>query len=392
MHQKVLFVDDDPKVLNGIRRQFEDAFPLVTTERPERGLEILGDEGPFAVVVSDMRMPGLTGTQFLARVKEVSADTVRIMLTGYADLQTTIDAVNEGNIFRFLSKPCAHEVLQKAVRDGLEQHRLVTAERELLNGTLHGSIKVLSEVLSLVNPLAFGRTSQVQRIALAIGEQMQMPNLWDLKIAAMLFPLGCVTVSEATLECVLTRRPTPRQERNVFAQHAAVARNMLEKIPRLESVASIVAYQDKHFDGTGNPPDKVSGDQIPLGARILKAACDFEIAFKCSDETGRALQQLDANSQAYDPNVLHALGKAIRNGLCQSSKKQVRINQLRKGMVLASDVRTPSGHLMVSSGQEVTDSIRRRLRDLCEQGTISSDFQVESLGDVQPAELANVDS
>lgn len=385
---KVLFVDDDPRVLNGISRQFDDVLEFETAIGPEEALAVLDQEGPFAVVVSDMRMPGMNGIELLARVKAQSPDTVRIMLTGYADLQATIDAVNEGNIFRFLSKPCPQETLEKAVRDGLAQYRLVTAERELLEGTLHGSIKVLSEMLSLVNPLAFGRTSQVQRIAVAISEDLEISNHWDVKIAAMLFPLGCVTVSETALECALSGQPIPEQEQAVFAQHASVARNMLEQIPRLEAVATIVAYQDKCFDGSGNPKGDVSGHEIPIGARILKVASDFEIAYRRTGDTPLALQALVDCIGQYDPRVLDSLRNALRNGLCQFARREISMQQLTEGMVLAADVRTVDGQLMVTSGQQVTESIRLRLRDLCHRGALEGDFQIEMLGNVESCELA----
>ena len=387
MSEKTLFVDDDQKILNGISRQFEDVLEFETATSPREALELISQES-FAVVVSDMRMPGMNGIELLSRVRTQSPDTVRIMLTGYADLQATIEAVNEGNIFRFLSKPCTQEVLEKAVRDGLQQYRLVSAERELLEGTLHGSIKVLSEMLSLVNPLAFGRTSQVQRIALAIGEDMQVSDLWEVKIAAMLFPLGCVTVSEHALECAFSGRPIPEQEQDVFAQHASIAKNMLNKIPRLEAVAAIVAYQDKCFDGSGNPNDDVSGDAIPIGARILKVASDFAIAYSQTGDTSLALQEFDGRVGQYDPGVIESLGNAVRNGLCQSSRRVVSIRGLTERMVLATDIRTPGGQLMVTSGQEVTESILRRLCDLCERGVIEDEFQVEWLGRVESSELA----
>lgn len=390
MSENVLFVDDDQKVLNGIRRQFEDVLDFETATGPEEALELLDQEGPFAVVVSDMRMPGMNGIELLSRVKARSPDTVRVMLTGYADLQTTIDAVNAGNIFRFLSKPCAHVVLEKAVRDGLEQYRLVTAEHELLEGTLHGSIKVLSEMLSLANPLAFGRTSQVQRIALAIGEDIQLPNLWDLKIAAMLFPLGCVTVSQSRLECALSGRPVPEKEVDAFSQHASIAHNMLRQIPRLEAVAAAVAYQDKCFDGSGAPNDDVSGKEIPIEARILKVASDFEIAYKRIGDTSLALQELQGRNGQYDASVLESLRRALRSGLCQASRREVSTQELTEEMVLAADVRTGSGQLMVTSGQQVTESIRERLRDLFERGAIDGKFQVEMLGKVESAKLASI--
>jgi DNA-binding NtrC family response regulator len=149
MTRRILFVDDEPKVLQAFERQLSDKFEVHTAAAPDLGLRILGEEGPYAAVVSDFRMPHMNGTQFLARVKQLTPDTVRLMLTGQADLNATIDAVNEGNIFRFLTKPCSAEVLAGALESALEQYRLVTAERELLERTLHGSVKVLSEVLSL---------------------------------------------------------------------------------------------------------------------------------------------------------------------------------------------------------------------------------------------------
>lgn len=390
MNEKVLFVDDDDKILKGIRRQFDDILELETASGPGEALEMLAQQGPFAVVVSDMRMPGMNGIELLARVRERSPDTVRIMLTGYADLQTTIDAVNAGNIFRFLSKPCTHEVMGKAVRDGLAQHRIVTAERELLEGTLHGSIRVLSEMLSLANPLAFGRTSQVQRIALAIGEQLKIPSLWDLKIATMLFPLGCVSVSQSTLERALAGQPLSKEEGGAFSKHPAVAQRMLRQIPRLEAVAAIVAYQDKGFDGSGSPDEGVSGGDIPIGARILKVASDFEIAYKRVGDTSQALQELEGRTGKYDLQVLRALQEALRGGLCRASRKSVRVQELNEGMVLAADVRTGAGQLMVASGQQVTESIRNRLCDLCMRGAIANEFQVEVLGEVETTELVAI--
>ncbi|MDV6030907.1 MAG: response regulator [Phycisphaera sp. RhM] len=388
MTDKILFVDDDQKVLNGISRQVGDSLNIELADDPHRALETLQRSGPFAVVVSDMRMPGLNGIQLLTKVKEQSPDTVRIMLTGYADLQATIEAVNSGNIYRFLSKPCPHDVLHRAIDDGIAQYRLVASERELLDGTLHGSIKVLSEMLSLVNPLAFGRTSQVQRIAVAIGEEMGIANLWDLKIATMLFPLGCVTVSQNALEHAMSGQPIPDEEAVAYAQHAAIASGMLEKIPRLESVARIVAYQNKCFDGSGTPDDDVSGTDIPIAARILKIASDFEITYKKLSSTANALKDLTTRKGVYDPSALAALRHALRNGLCQSSHRLVQIEELVSGMVLAADVRTQAGQLMVACGQPVTDSIRRRLGMLCEDGVIDTGFVIEQLGAVDESELA----
>ena len=114
MSEKILFVDDEPDLLAAYQRHLRKAFEIETAEGPERGLEAVTERGPFAVIVSDLRMPNMDGIQFLSLVKKKTPNSVRIMLTGCADLETSIAAVNEGNIFRFLTKPCQPNTLVKS--------------------------------------------------------------------------------------------------------------------------------------------------------------------------------------------------------------------------------------------------------------------------------------
>ncbi|HTD74856.1 MAG TPA: response regulator [Steroidobacteraceae bacterium] len=131
MNQRVLFVDDEPNVLYAIQRTLRKQVELKTASSGADALRIMREAGPFALVVSDMRMPAMNGSQFLARVRELEPDTVRIILSGEADLEDTIAAVNEGRIYRFLTKPCPSDRLLAAIEDGLNQHRLLTAEKAL---------------------------------------------------------------------------------------------------------------------------------------------------------------------------------------------------------------------------------------------------------------------
>jgi FixJ family two-component response regulator len=129
---KILFVDDEAPVLDGYRRILRQEFQLSTALSGEEGLAALLATGPYAVVISDMRMPGMNGSEFLVQVRRIAPETVRMLLTGHADLDAAIDAVNRGNIFRFLTKPCEKPVLIDAIRSGLEQFRATTAEKELI--------------------------------------------------------------------------------------------------------------------------------------------------------------------------------------------------------------------------------------------------------------------
>jgi response regulator RpfG family c-di-GMP phosphodiesterase len=177
-----------------------------TAQSPELGLQTVAEKGPFAVVVSDFRMPGMNGIQFLAEVKRANPDTVRIMLTGQADLTTAILAVNEGSIFRFLTKPCPTGTLTAALDSAMEQHRLITSERELLEQTLHGSVKMLTEVLSLVSPAAFSHACLVRKYVTHMATHLNLSSIWEFELAAMLCELG---VSPCRKMC-LTRSPHVR--------------------------------------------------------------------------------------------------------------------------------------------------------------------------------------
>ena len=277
MTDKVLFVDDEPNVLFAYQRELRKQFDVETALGAEEGLRAVGTRGPFAVVVSDFRMPRIDGNRFLTVVKKVAPDTVRMILTGYADVNTAINAVNEGNIFRFLTKPCAADVLTKALQAGIEQYRLITAERELLEKTLSGSIKVLTELLALVNPEAFGRCSRIRNCVRKIAEQMELPDLWQLETAALLSQIGCVIFPEEVLKKLVANQELSKGEAQAFSMHPGIGSSLISSIPRMETIADIIKYQEKHFDGMGFPLDSRKGSDIPVGARLLKVALGFDV-------------------------------------------------------------------------------------------------------------------
>ena len=155
--KKILFVDDEPNVLFAIQRQLHQQFEVQTASGPIAGLEALQNGRGYAVVVADMGMPAMNGVEFLAKAREMAPDVVRVMLTGYVNQSTAVEAINQGHIFRFLNKPCSTEKLIQAVEAAVAQHNLIIAERDLLENTLGGSLKVLSEILALAEPKTFGQ-------------------------------------------------------------------------------------------------------------------------------------------------------------------------------------------------------------------------------------------
>ena len=247
MTEKILLTDDDPNILSAFRRRLRRQFQLETALGGQEGLKILEDRGPFAVIVSDMRMPDMDGIQLLTRVKERAPDTVRMMLTGNADLQTAIEAVNEGSIFRFLTKPCPPETFARALRAGLEQYHLIVAEQELLEKTLSGSIKLLTEMLSLISPTAFSQASRVRRYVRHIATRLGLADAWQFEVAAMLSQIGCVSVPPRILDKIHTGRSLSSDEQGIFSAHPAVGARLLANIPRLETIAQMIEGQGLPF-------------------------------------------------------------------------------------------------------------------------------------------------
>src|ERR1700760_2995799 len=194
MTKKILFVDDEPAVLEGYKRILYPEFQVDIVDGAAGAFAAIEENGPYSVVISDMRMPVMNGAEFLSKMRQTKPDTVRILLTGYTDIGPAIEAINQGNIFRFLTKPCEPAVLTTAIADGIKQYQLITGERELLEKTLMGSIKVLTDVLAASSPEAFGRSMRIAHYVRHISKKLSLPSPWCVEAAATLSQLGCITL------------------------------------------------------------------------------------------------------------------------------------------------------------------------------------------------------
>lgn len=375
MTRKVLFVDDEPNVLQSIKRNLRKDFDVDTADGGAEALEKLASNGEYAIVVSDMRMPGMDGVEFLSKAKQQWPDTVRMMLTGNADQQTAVDAVNKGDVFRFLNKPCDAAALASAVTVGLRQYELITAEKHLLENTLRGSIKALADILALTNPELFGRTTRFKTMLAKITEAMGLTQSWQFESAALLSQLGCVTLPADLVRRQSTGQPLAEQELAEFSAHANVGADLLVTIPRMEDVAQYIRYQGKDFDGTGFPKDALSGEKIPLGARLLKVVIDFDAAESSGLSGADAVQRLTQSPTKYDPAIVAALEKTVAqaSGLKTAT---VAINELTDSMIIAADILTFDNVLLIAKGQETTLSTRRHLQSYKANGQIGDSVNV----------------
>ncbi len=365
MNRKVLLVDDDEMVLSGYKRILYKDFNIYTAEGGKKGLEILEQKGPFAVVVSDYKMPEMNGNEFLARVREFAPDTVRMMLTGYADLNTAIEAVNKGNIFRLLSKPCTTEILSEALEDGIRQYGLVTAEKELLEKTLKGTIKILAEIQASVNPTAFSRSSRIQKFLPQLAKLLNIKEYWELEIAALLSQIGCVIIPPEILERKYAGETLPEETEQLYQSHPAVAKQLLENIPRLEKIAKAIYHQLDDYS-----------EKLPLISRILRVLNDFDSLVSSGYSVEEAYKEMQKNSSAYDPKVLVALDVAsagIYEGL---SLESVYLKDLKPGVVAAADIVDENGFVLVTKGAEITQMLIMKLVNYNKLGKLKEPIQI----------------
>ena len=375
MSEKVLFVDDEPNVLQAIRRGLRKQFDVHTAEGGEAALQLLRDDGQFAVIVSDMRMPGMNGVELLTQVKQLWPDTVRIMLTGNADQQTAVDAVNHGDIFRFLNKPCENVELGEAVKDAVRQHALITVERDLLENTLRGSIKALAEVLSLTNPEIFGCTTRHKHLMHRLATAMTLPDIWQLESVALLSQMGCVTIAEELVKRRAGGFHLSAEDLQEFVGHTKTGADLLAAIPRMDTIADAVRYQERNFDGTGYPKDGPTGEDIPLGARLMRVILDFDAFESSGSSVEDALGRLKQQKENYDPVILTALESLLSNAPTESPVS-MPVGSLTDVMIIAEDVRTSADVLLVAKGQEATSSVRRHLSNFKGQGLIGGEVLV----------------
>ncbi|MCW8908455.1 MAG: response regulator [Sedimenticola sp.] len=364
MSAPVLFVDDEENVLNGIRRQLRKRYQVHTALSGAEALEMMEQEEEFAVIVSDMRMPGMDGVEFLSKARELSPDSVRLMLTGNADQQTAIDAVNEGSVFRFMNKPCSVSHLVDTVEAALEQYRLVKSEQELLEGTVNGSIKLLTDLLSMVAPEVFGQLGSVRETAREIARALRLMSTWDIEMAAMLANIAYVTLPPQTLARVRSHKPLQPAEELVIERLPETSSRLLANIPRLERVARVVLYQNKNFDGSGFPKDAVGGQDIPMESRILKVLHDLDRLEQKGDPTSVALKKMRERPGRYDPEVLKTLGwflMAAEEEEALLPPIHVSVSGLTPGAVLINPVETAAGHTLITAGQRLTEAMISRL-------------------------------
>jgi response regulator RpfG family c-di-GMP phosphodiesterase len=372
MNNQILLVDDEVNILNSYRRNLRNKFKFDVAQSGADALTLIA-KNKYAVIITDMQMPIMDGIALLKLIKLRTPNTVRMMLTGNADQKTAIDALNIGDIFRFINKPCSHQDLCTLIEAGIDQYNLIIAEKVLLNKTLKGTINVLAEVLTIVNPKVFAHTVQIKKYMLDLAESLNMPVSWSFEPMIQLSQLGCVMFPESGLS--KSSEGLSLEQRNMIERHPCLAADLIRKIPRMNQIAHTILYQEKCFNGEGFPLDDVKGEDIPYYARMLKIVLDF-LRFKNDGLTiNQASMRLSEQSHFYDPTILTIFKESIGSN-SETSQQLISLSELTEKMVIQEDICTDSGLLVASKGQEISEPLRRIISHCIANGALKGNLTI----------------
>jgi response regulator RpfG family c-di-GMP phosphodiesterase len=356
---RVLCVDDEARVVEGLVLHLRKDYEVHTALSGDEALKALKQMGGAAVIVSDMRMPGMDGAMLLRQVLVLYPDTTRILLTGEPGRDAAIAAVNNAQIFRFLAKPCAPDQLRTAIEAGVMQHRLIRAERTILKETLVGCIKALIDVLAITNPVAFGRASRVKRMSMEFAESIGCQDYWQLDAAAMLSQIGYLSLPAPLVDKLYYGETLSPEEKTLAQGVPDVAMTLLENIPRLDPVIQILAA----LRWTDEQIARLGDGTIGSGTRILGLVLEYDALITQGHSTDVAVQTLRRRVSRFGENLIEKFAQHLGAGSGKAEAREMPLRTVQPGMIIMQDIRTHQGTLLVARGFEVSNTFLERSRN-----------------------------
>ena len=376
MLEKILLVDDEEQLLVGLRRNLQEEFELTCARSPAAALEALENEEDFAVIVTDYKMPGMNGVELLQLAKKLRPDTVRMVLTGFADLQVITDAINEGSIFRFLSKPCPASQMRQALQGGQAQFRLIRAEKELLDKTLMGCVKVFGDLISNFDPILHAQVKTTRSVLQVIRRCGLSQGIWEAEIAVLLSPLGWLTVPPQIIEKLRANADLSSSDHQILAGVPRSTCRLLGNIPRLEAVTETILYEQ----------EPCSRDVVSVPPRpwmMLRACRDLVVLQDRHGSFSAALKTMEETAGIYHPDCLIAL----RAGLDEISKLESTqgtgilrksVKDLAAGMKIIDPITTCDGLVIVPANHELHAADLERIRNFNQSFGLKDSIRVRN--------------
>ena len=396
---RILIVDDEKNVLKALKRAFsEDGYTVDTYTSPKDALAFLARQRVSAII-SDFMMPEMNGLEFLLQASEIIPDSVKVILTGHANLEMAIKAINSGAVYGYLTKPWDNDHIRVFLKNALkkyelekenkrlnnllkkrneqlkdmnqnlegkvkEQTQFITDQFDRLKGTFMETVKAFSRTVELRNPEIGVHMGRVANISKAIADNMGIKgeDLQDIVVAAWLHDIGKIGLPDVIIE--KEEKRLTDEEKGMLCKHPKLGEMCLKSIPGFENVSTIVRHHHERYDG-GGFPDSLSEGNIPLGSRIIHAADVFDkrvysLGYGHPEQVDKAWEYIKALSgKFFDPDVVVALD-TVRKLWKKSIKKldipkKVVIDRLKVGLILAEDLRTKSGILLLQKGMRLNE-------------------------------------
>ena len=351
---RIICVDDEPNVLASLQLLLSRQYEVHTAESGQIGLELLTKLGSVPVIISDMRMPGMSGAEFLGEVAQRYPTSSRILLTGATEIEAAAQAINAGNLFRFLLKPCAPNQLRATLQAAIEQNRLLSAEQDLLQRTLLGSIRALTEVLAIADPVAFGRSGRLKQLTVSVASRLGLADLWQLEYAALVCQIGNISLPESTAVKLYSAQTLTVQERIQVEGALKLGPSVIKHIPRLEPVTRILEELASRQAKLSSP--------ISRPAEVLRTVLAYEALERTAKKRSTAVQAFLARRADFDPDAARALLEELGEAVPKHDESiDLTLNRVQPGMVTAAEYRNVMGALLVPSGTEITASLLAKL-------------------------------
>ncbi len=373
---RVLIVDDEANVQRSLSMLLRKEFDVTTASSGAEGLEAMSQSPEWDIVMSDMRMPGMDGAEFLTKARLLAPQSVRVLLTGQADTESTIAAVNDGQVFRFMQKPCSPMALRRVLGEAAEQRKLLTAESMIIESTLSQAILVLSEVLGTVHPLASLRCERLRAVVLNLCHSQGYEDIWQLDLAAALSHLGCIPLPAAIVNAGIRSEELSESDQKAWDEHPACGAGLIASIPRLEGVASIIGHQRTP------PPEEWLGKPMVdwpvdvLGAEVLRTSLDYLDGLSKRDSISGVLATMSV-AKTYQESILEALADLP---VVDTSGQEmgIRASALRAGMVLLDDLKPKVGTTLACAGATVSQTLVRLAQNFSARGELHEPFRVQT--------------
>ena len=371
----LLVVDDTPENILVLRGALQCDYRVKVAVNGPKALEIIA-AGPPDLVLLDIMMPDMDGIEVLRRIRQTrsAVEMPVIMVTAKDETEDIVGALDHGandyvtkpvDIAVALARIRTHLALKDATR---ALKRSLAAEKELLERTLAGSVKVMSDTLSVAAPDAFADASKVRDWIRRLKGRMELGEWWELNIAAMLAPLGKIGIPPDVLTRARAGGPLSAAEEEMFANAPDLGRKLIANIPRLNGVAEIVGYADKDFDGSRSPADDVAGEALPLGSRLLKILFDLAAAGVGPLPRDKDFTRIEGRRRHYDPVLLERVKSVLERNSDDTAGENPWIElptyKLKSGDILQQDLALTNGHVFLLGGIRLSDTHIKHLHRL----------------------------